>query len=101
MNSSMQNIETNFDKLKTVANSAIAKIAKLKDDHKGLKAEVNELKRLLALSEKKAERMKRELDRINSSDEKNWQIKEKDIKQKLLTLSAKLSAFEKSYSIES
>lgn len=97
----MQDIETNFDKLKEVANSAIAKIAKLKSDNRELKAEVNELKRLLALSEKKAERMKQELNRINSTDEKSWQIKEKDIKQKLLTLSAKLSAFEKSYSIES
>jgi len=97
----MQDIETNFDKLKEVAKTAIAKIAKLKNDNRELKTEVNELKRLLALSEKKAERMKQELDRINSSDEKTWQIKEKDIKQKLLTLSAKLSAFEKSYSIES
>jgi cell division protein FtsB len=101
MNSSMQNIESNFDKLKAVVDSAIAKIAKLKDNNKELKAEANELKRLLALSEKKAERMKQELDRLNSSDEKTWQIKEKDIKQKLLTLSAKLSAFEKSYSVES
>jgi len=101
MNDRMQNIETKFDKLKEVVNSAITKIAKLKQDNRELKAEVNELKRLLALSEKKAERMKQELERINSSDEKTWQTKEKDIKQKLLTLSAKLSAFEKSYSVES
>ncbi|MCP4581744.1 MAG: hypothetical protein GY839_08995 [candidate division Zixibacteria bacterium] len=94
----MQNFEMNFEKLTAAVFSSVDKIADLKQKNRELKSEVNELKRLLALNEKKAARMKVDLDKVKQADEKSWQTKEKDIKKKLLNLSAKLSAFEKSYS---
>ena len=97
----MQNFETSFEKLELAVNSAVDKVTGLKQKNRELISEVNELKRLLALSEKKAGRMKQELEDIKQAGEKSWQTKEKDIKKKLLSLSAKLTAFEKSYNIES
>jgi predicted RNase H-like nuclease (RuvC/YqgF family) len=101
MNSKMQNFETSFEKLAAAVFSSADKIAALKRKNRELTGEVNEMKRLLALHEKKAARMQKELDKAKKADEKSWQTKEKDIKKKLMNLSAKLSAFEKSYSIES
>ncbi len=101
MSDGAQNIEESFEKLETVVSAAADKIIKLKRKNKELKGEANELKRLLALSEKKADRLKQELKRAVLNDEKSWRIREEDIKHKLVQLSAKLSAFEKSYTMES
>lgn len=101
MNGNVQNITENFEKLEKAAYSAVKTIEGLKKNNKELKDEVNELKRLLALSEKKAERMKQELEQHKSNGEPSWKSKEKGIKDKLVQLSAKISAFEKNYSNES
>ena len=101
MNSNFTNIGTSFQKLEVVAQDAIEKIGELKKVNNELRGEVNELKRLLALSEKKAERLKREVDELKNNGQQAWQTKEKDIKNRLLRLSAKISAFEKDYSSES
>jgi predicted RNase H-like nuclease (RuvC/YqgF family) len=94
MRTDRQNIEIGFNKLEAVAKAAAAKIDSLKQNNKELKGEVNELKRLLALSEKKAERIKLELDELKSNGKQDWRLREKDIKERLVRLSAKISAFE-------
>lgn len=94
MSTDRQNIEIGFNKLEAVAKAAAAKINSLKQNNKELKGEVNELKRLLALSEKKAERIKLELDELKSNGKQDWRLREKDIKERLVRLSAKISAFE-------
>jgi hypothetical protein len=71
------------------------KIIELKTANKKLRDELNELKRLLALSEKKAERLKDELANFNSVGEQQWQAKERIIKDRLMRLAAKVAAFEK------
>lgn len=71
------------------------KISELKAANKKLREEVNELKRLLALNEKKAERLKDELASYNSAGEQQWQAKERIIKERLMRLSIKIAAFEK------
>ena len=92
MGEHMQNIETGFQVLETAVMGAVNKIDSLKQINRDLKSEVNELKRLLALSEKKAERLKQELDELNG--QQSWRLKEKNIKDQLIRLSAKISAFE-------
>jgi len=101
MDGKEEKIMENFDKLEKVAYSAVKTIEGLKSTNKELRDEVNELKRLLALSEKKAERLKQEVDELKSNGEQSWKTKEKDIKNRLVQLSAKISAFEKSYTYES
>jgi chromosome segregation ATPase len=101
MSTDMENIESGFQRLETAVSSARSKIEGLKRTNKELKSEVNELKRLLALSEKKAERMKFELDDLKSNGQQSWKAKEKDIKQRLQRLSAKIIAFENNHSFES
>jgi len=71
------------------------KISELKAANKKLREEVNELKRLLALNEKKAERLKDELASYNSAGEQQWQAEERIIKERLMRLSIKIAAFEK------
>ncbi len=71
------------------------KITELKTANKKLRDEVNELKRLLALNEKKAERLKDELASYNSAGEQQWQARERIIKERLTRLSIKIAAFEK------
>ena len=95
------NIDGGFKRLETVINAAADKIIELKKTNKEIKSEINELKRLLALSEKKAERLKRDLDELKSDGQLSWKSREKDIKEKLSRLSAKISAFESNYSVES
>jgi len=70
------------------------KITELKTANKKLRDEVNELKRLLALNEKKAERLKDELASYNSAGEQQWQARERIIKERLTRLSIKIAAFE-------
>ncbi len=101
MDNSAKNIEKSFEKLEAVVYNTAAKINSLKRINQDLKGKVNELKRLKALSEKKAERLKRELDGVRLSDQQSWREKEKDIKNRLKNLSVKISAFEKNYSIDS
>ena len=100
MDDDLKDIEKNFENLEAVVYIAIDKIKQLKQINKNLKVEVSELKRLYALSEKKAERLKQELVMVRSSDKEPWQVREKDIKQRLEKLLIKLSAFEKSYTNE-
>jgi chromosome segregation ATPase len=71
------------------------KISELKSANKKLREEVNELRRLLALNEKKAERLKDELANYNSAGEQEWQAKERIIKERLRRLTIKIAAFEK------
>jgi chromosome segregation ATPase len=71
------------------------KLIELKIVNKKLRDEVNELKRLLALSEKKAERLKEELADLNSAGEQQWQARERIIKDRIKRLTAKMAAFEK------
>jgi chromosome segregation ATPase len=85
-----------FEKLEALVYNAIAKLKELKKVNDGLRNEIGELRRLHALSEKKAERLKGELAQNKAADPETWQIKEKNIKQRLQKLKAKLSAFEKS-----
>jgi len=101
MDDSARNVEKNFDKLEAVVYNTVAKINSLKRINKNLKGEVNELKRLKALSEKKAERLKQELGKVSLTDQQLLQEKEKDIKKRLKSLSAKISVFEKNYAIDS
>jgi len=100
MDNSAKNIEKSFEKLEAVVYNTVAKINSLKRINKDLKGKVNELKRLKALSEKKAERLKQELDEVRLSDQQSWREKEKDIKNRLKNLSVKISAFERNYSID-
>ena len=100
MDDDLKDIEKNFENLEVVVYNAIDKIKQLKQINKNLKGEASELKRLYALSEKKAERLKQELVMVRSSDKEPWQVREKDIKQRLEKLLIKLSAFEKSYTNE-
>jgi chromosome segregation ATPase len=101
MGKQMQNYDNTFKILETAIMGAVNKIDSLKQINKDLKSEVNELKRLLALSEKKAERLKLELDELKSNGQQNWRVKEKNIKDHLVRLSAKISAFENSQSLGS
>ncbi|NLI15048.1 MAG: hypothetical protein GX409_02055 [candidate division Zixibacteria bacterium] len=71
------------------------KITELKAANRKLREEVNELKRLLALNEKKAERLKEELASLKSAGEQQWQARERIVKERLMRLSAKLAAFER------
>lgn len=71
------------------------KISDLKAANKKLRDEVNELRRLLALNEKKAERLKDELANFNSAGEQQWQARERIIKERLTRLSTKIAAFVK------
>ena len=87
-------------KLDKAASAVADKLNRLKLDNKKLKDEVNELRRLLALSEKKAERLKEELTRLNSAGEQDWQIRERTIKGRLGQLAAKVAAFERIHSQE-
>lgn len=77
------------------------KITELKTANKKLREEVNELKRLLALNEKKAERLKDELASYHSAGEQQWQARERIIKERLTRLSIKIAAFEKLHLSES
>jgi len=81
--------------------AAVSKIESLKETNNSLRGEINELKRLLALSEKKAERLRAELDESKNNGQQSWQNREKDIKSRLLKLSAKISAFENNFSMKS
>ena len=101
MDDSAKNVEKYFDKLEAVVYNTVAKINSLKRINKNLKGEVNELKRLKALSEKKAERLKQELGKASLTDQQLLQEKEKDIKKRLKSLSAKISVFEKNYTMDS
>ena len=101
---SEKNIEKDFEKLEALVYNAIAKINELKKINSELKqantnltGEINELKRLQALGEKKTDRLKQELDELKSNGHNAWKMKEKDIKNRLLNLSAKLLAFENNY----
>jgi predicted RNase H-like nuclease (RuvC/YqgF family) len=99
-------IEAKMDELKTDNGYILAeldgaikatadKISELKTANKKLRDEVNELRRLLALNEKKAERLKEELASFNSAGEQEWQARERIIKERLMRLSIKIAAFEK------
>ena len=101
MGENMQNIKTGFQLLESAVKDTVGKIENLKQVNRDLKSEVNELKRLLALSEKKAERLRQELDEAKSNGQQNWRVKEKNIKDQLIRLSAKISAFENNHTIES
>jgi len=97
MDKKAEKFEKHFKRLETLVYNSVAKIKELKEINERLKGEVNELKRLGALSEKKAERMKIKLDEIKANGKSAWQVKELSIKNRLKNLSAKLSAFEKNY----
>lgn len=101
MDKNIKNNEKIFEKLEAVVYNAVDKINDLKKINKELKGEINELKRLLALSEKKADRLKQEVDGFKTANRKSWQIREKDIKSRLENLSVKLSAFERSCDVDS
>lgn len=101
MSTTKHNIEGSIQKLEKVVLNSVTKIDELKQINNQLRAEINELKRLLALSEKKAERLRGELDEYKNNGQQSWQNKEKDIKNRLLRLSAKISAFENNYSMKS
>ena len=101
MSLDVENMASGFEKLETAVYAATDRIGELKKANRELKSEVNELKRLLALSEKKADRLSREVSKLNSDGKKSWKNKEQDIKNKLARLSAKISAFENSYSMKS
>jgi hypothetical protein len=98
-------IEARMDEIKTdgyvlaeldgAIKATADKITELKTANKKLRDEVNELKRLLALNEKKAERLKEELASFNSAGEQQWQARERIIKERLTRLSIKIAAFEK------
>jgi hypothetical protein len=81
--------------------AAAGKLTELKLANKKLKDEANEFKRLLALSEKKAERLRDELAQLNSVSEQDWQVRERTIKERLGQLATKVAAFERIHSIES
>jgi chromosome segregation ATPase len=95
----MDEIKTNSGYILAELDGAIKatadKIAELKSANKKLREEVNELKRLLALNEKKAERLKDELADYNSAGEQEWQARERIIKERLRRLTIKIAAFEK------
>jgi len=101
MDTRKENIDGSIQKLEAVVLSAVSEIGQLKEINDKLRAEINELKRLLALSEKKAERIRMELEDIKNNGQQSWQNREKDIKNRLLRLSAKISAFENNYSMKS
>jgi hypothetical protein len=88
-------------KLDGAVYEAAGKITELKLANKKLKDDANELKRLLALSEKKAERLKEELALLNSTSEQDWQVKERTIKERLRQLATKVAAFERIHTLES
>jgi FtsZ-binding cell division protein ZapB len=101
METRKQNIEGSIQKLEAVVFTAVSKIGELKKTNSELRTEINELKRLLALSEKKADRLRGELDEFKNNGQHSWQNREKDIKDRLLRLSAKISAFENNFSVKS
>lgn len=101
MSLDIENMASGFEKLEMAVYAATDRIGELKKANRELKSEVNELKRLLALSEKKADRLSREVSKLNSDGKRSWKSKEQDIKNKLARLSAKISAFENSYSMKS
>jgi len=86
-----------FIELEKTISAAVAKIAKYKTAIQKLNSEINELKRLHALCEKKADRLKQELDEARANNEKSWRDRQANIKRRLVQLSAKLSAFEKNH----
>jgi hypothetical protein len=88
-------------KLERAVYDAASKLTELKLANKKLKDEVNELRRLLALNEKKADRLKNELLQLNSANEQDWQVRERKIRERLRQLATKVAAFEKIHSIES
>lgn len=88
-------------KLEVAVQHASVKIRELKKMNKVLKGEINELRRIQALNEKKTQRLSRELDKVGNGGSESWQACQKDIRRRLLALSAKLSAFEKTQSVES
>ena len=97
MDKKVKEFEKSFENLEAMVYNAVAKINDLRKINKDLKAEVTELKRLQALSEKKAGRLQARLDEVKTTDKKTWELKQEDIKSRLKSLSAKLSAFERSY----
>lgn len=101
MGNNKNSIGEGFERLNKAVRASVNKLTKLKAENKGLKEEVNELRRLLAINEKKTQRLKNELQHATSADEKSWQIRERTIKQRLKRLATKLSAFEQSYILES
>ncbi len=101
MDTTKENIDGSIQKLETIVLSAVSEIGELKENNNKLRSEINELKRLLALSEKKAERLRGELDEMKNNGQQSWQNREKDIKNRLVRLSAKISAFENNYSMKS
>ena len=94
MNNNENDLNKNFEILEAVVYNAIAKINELKNTNKKITGEINELKRLYALSEKKAERLNQNLDELKAAGQEAWQSREQDVKNRLKNLSAKLSAFE-------
>lgn len=98
MDTIKQNIDESILSLETVIVTAVSKIGELKETNNELRSQINEFKRLLALSEKKAERLRGELNEHKNDGQQSWQNREKDIKNRLLRLSTKISAFENNYS---
>lgn len=101
MENDRQSFGEGLERLNKAVQASVNKLTVLKAENKDLREEVNELRRLLAISEKKAQRLKEELKQVTSADEKSWQIRERTIKQRLKRLATKLSAFEQSYILES
>ncbi|RKX19958.1 MAG: hypothetical protein DRP26_02515 [Candidatus Zixiibacteriota bacterium] len=101
MGNNEDDINDGLKRLDGAVKASVNKLAKLKAENKGLKDEVSELRRLLAINEKKTQRLKDELQKMTSADEKSWQVRERTIKQRLKRLATKLSAFEQSYILES
>lgn len=95
MNNNENDLNKNFEILEAIVYNTVAKINELKNINKKITGEINELKRLYALSEKKAERLIRNLNELKASSQEAWQSREQDVKNRLKNLSAKLSAFEK------
>jgi|GEM_PF-1908662 len=96
-----QSIDQNsnaLESLEAMVRIATAKITELKETNKRLKDEANEFKRLLALSEKKAERLNQELESRFNKGYEDWRARERQIKDRIMMLVAKLAAFEKVYS---
>ncbi len=87
-----------LESLEAMVRVATAKISELKELNKKLKEEANEYKRLLALSEKKAERLNQELESRFNKGYEDWRDKERQIKDRIMMLAAKVAAFEKAYS---
>jgi FtsZ-binding cell division protein ZapB len=101
MENDRQSFGGGLERLNKAVQASVNRLMVLRAENKELKEEANELRRLLAISERKAQRLKGEIHQVTLADEKSWQVRERTIKQRLKRLATKLSAFEQSCIMES